>query len=395
MRNLLALLSISILLGACKEQAPTTYSFPKAATVNFDDQIELIKVGSKAFDLDSSIGITNQSLVYYQNDNSGKLSIFNEFDGSVHLFDYNSGLQESKIRFQREGDNGIGKKSNMGHFMTSEDSIFLINHWEKRVYLMNKNSEIIKKYELSIDDLKYEFYLLISPTSPIFKHGNKLYITSQSSGFSMQDTRYLIELDLIDSSIEWHIQGPDFMDKAFWGPVTPYTFSTTFNRKESTIVTSMAKNPEVREFDLNDLQHPPKTKIVGSKFVDSFTSFEKKNDQLPMFGHDYKKIASETNKKPLFYSIQYDQVNDLYYRTMFLERSQDQYELRQRGIQQSIIITDNDFNKIGETKLPRGEYKPGFSFINKNGLHLANLSEYEKNENKLVFDIFLPVKKQK
>lgn len=48
---------------------------------------------------------------------------------------------------------------------------------------------------------------------------------------------------------------------------------------------------------------------------------------------------------------------------------------------------NSHFNIIGEDLIP-GDYDPYMFFISENGLHLANKSIYDEDEDHLVFDIF-------
>lgn len=73
---------------------------------------------------------------------------------------------------------------------------------------------------------------------------------------------------------------------------------------------------------------------------------------------------------------------------MLLPRTVDQYEMRLNGMRLTYIILNNKFDKIGETKMPRGRYSYKTYFINNKGLHIANIEEYAKDENTLTFDIY-------
>lgn len=386
MKNIYKCMIVSLSLLSCTTKKKLTFEFPNMPA----NSIELQKTGEFAIELDSTIGITNESIVFYEENDSSKLSIFNAFDASIHIYDYLSGKLLKKVQFDINGENGIGKFSNMGHFMDSSDSIFLTNHWENRVYLLNNKAEILKKYTLENPDLHYGFYLMTNAASPMQKLGNKLYITLQNSSPDQSQTRSVVELDLRDSSQNYFIKGSSFLDSAFWGPLTPYTFSGTFNLEDSVFISSVAKDPEIRAYKLNSLESPHIREITSSNYVSNFTSFPKKGKNPPLYGYGYKEIASETNKKALFTAVIYDKYNGLYFRQIILPRTQENYELRVKGITFSMIILDKNLKKIGETKLPKGKYVPNFFFVGSKGLHLANLEKYNENENKLTFDIYAP-----
>ena len=382
-----------ITLGACQGEAPFVYEFPKENSAAFTDSVRLLKIGQKRIPLDSTIGLMNQSLVSFKENDRGKISIFNSFDASLHIYDYQSGALEKKIKFHPEGNHGIGKSSNMGHYMEKSDSIFLFHHWENKVYLMDGNAAILRKYDLINSALPFEFMMMVSPSSPAFKIKDHLFITCQSAHSKMNETTYLIDLDLKSGEVKWGIKGPEILDKAFWGALTPYTLSLAFDPDDGTIATSFAKDPEVKVFKASNTHDIYNARVVGSKYVQSFKSFPKKDSEGPLFGYSYKEIASETNRTALYGPIIYDPYRELYYRFMFLPRSQEQYEQKAKGVQQSIIITNKSLDKIGEIKLPKGIYHPSLFFINDKGLHIANANEYEQDEDFMVFDIYTPESK--
>lgn len=124
---------IIIALISCDEPS-YVYQFPD--TTN-EEVAQLSKVGVKRILLDSTLGIENQSIVYYD-DPTPRVSILNGALRRIHVFDYENGRQLYTIPLEYEGKNGLGNISNMGHYMINEDSIFLTNHWENRLYIINK-----------------------------------------------------------------------------------------------------------------------------------------------------------------------------------------------------------------------------------------------------------------
>lgn len=384
---LLSIIFITV-LNACKDNNLDTYVFTETATTDFDDIWTLEKIGTKEFDLDSTIGIRNPSVHYFTERGVEKLSIFNPLDLSIHIYDYQTGQIIDKIKFEFEGENGVGNRSSMGHYMDRSDSIFLFNHWENRVYLLNNKAEVLNRYNVADTTLNYQFYMEINSSTPAFKKKDELYIATQTFGYPIENAQALITLNLKTSEVKRHINGPAFLDQAFWGPVTPYTFSLAYDAKRSSFVSSVAKDPFVRRHSLKNLNTTSATAPLGSKLVTSFNAFPKKDDKPDMYGYNYMEIAGETNKKALFLSIIRNESKDLYYRMLVLPRTDDEYKLGVKGMTRTVIISDGQFKKAGEFTLPTGAHKLDFHFMNDQGLHLVNLNEFDKNEDKLVFDIY-------
>lgn len=81
-----------------------------------------------------------------------------------------------------------------------------------------------------------------------------------------------------------------------------------------------------------------------------------------------------------------------FFRVALQERTEDQYALGRDGMQYSIVITDENFNKLADLELPKGKYNMDMTLVNQYGLHLANRETYENNEDQLVFDVYSAAK---
>ena len=169
-------------ISACNDSSNS------AGDISNSEETSYQKTGEKVFYLDSTMRFANQSLVLFNEGKQPKLSIFNQINASVNYFDYESGELESKVFFEREGPDGIGNVAYMGHFQTNKDSIFLISHWESKVFLMDGKGKKIDSYSLTPPGTKESekkylgYYLETSPNSPVFKKGNDLYINVVNSG---------------------------------------------------------------------------------------------------------------------------------------------------------------------------------------------------------------------
>ena len=251
---------------------------------------------------------------------------------------------------------------------------------------------MISKYDLKQDNSDAQFYLMNNSSSRIFKVGNDVLISAESSGNTLLNCKYMIKVNLIDSTVNYYFDEPEFLDNFFWGPLTPYKFSLAYNSNSKKLITSFAKNPEIDVYSIESLDKRGKINsyVVGSKYVNNFTEQPKKRSKPPLYGHGYSELAPKVNREALFLSLDYDKYSDIYLRSMVLPRSEEQYELRAKGMELTYIILDNDFKKIGETTMPKGKYRYNFYFINKEGIHFANLDEYAKDEDFLTFDIYSP-----
>lgn len=392
------IITISILtLIAC---SCNSQSSPNREQNTSQENITYQKTGEKVFHLDSTMRFANQSLVLFNEGEEPKLSIFNQMNASVNYFDYESGELENKVFFEREGPNGIGNVAHMGHFQTSKDSIFLISHWESQVFLMNSEGKKIDSYSLTPSGIKESeekqlgYYLETSPNSPVFKKGNNLYINVINGGqLKGEDGSlvFMIKLNLKTKEKQYLEINQSILFDEFWGVLLP--FASTAVIDDNRIITSFAKNQKVSISNIENPHAIITEKEVSSSFIDEFKPFPKKSSEHPNYGYSFIEINSETNKKAFYLGLFYSAFEKHFFRVALHERTEEQYELGRDGMQYSIVITDENLNKLADLELPRGKYYMDMTFVNQYGLHLANREAYENNEDQLVFDIYSPAEK--
>lgn len=385
----------TLIVCSCNSQ-----SSPNREQNTSQESITYQKTGEKVFHLDSTMRFANQSLVLFNEGEEPKLSIFNQMNASVNYFDYESGELESKVFFEREGPNGIGNVAHMGHFQTSKDSIFLISHWESQVFLMNSEGKKIDSYSLTPSGIKESeekqlgYYLETSPNSPVFKKGNNLYINVINGGqLKGEDGSlvFMIKLNLETKEKQYLEINQSILFDEFWGVLLP--FASTAVIDDNRIITSFAKNPKVSISNIENPHALITEKEVSSSFIDEFKPFPKKSSEHPNYGYSFMEINSETNKKAFYLGLFYSTFEKHFFRVALHERTEEQYELGRDGMQYSIVITDENLNKLADLELPRGKYYMDMTFVNQYGLHLANREAYENNEDQLVFDIYSPAEK--
>src|SRR5690606_22957681 len=90
-----------------------------------------------------------------------------------------------------------------------------------------------------------------------------------------------------------------------------------------------------------------------------------------------------------FSAIYYDRFRDVFYRVAITPPSLDQYLIEKKAVKHfSIIVLNNDFEKIGETIIDHEKYDLTGLFITPEGLCIFNKEKYGQNEDRLSFDVF-------
>ena len=100
-------------------------------------------------------------------------------------------------------------------------------------------------------------------------------------------------------------------------------------------------------------------------------------------------------EKPKYFHLLYDKYRDVYYRFAImpceLAKNESPYDyFAPKAREFSVIILNNEFEIIGETKFPGNKYFFLMSFVGKDGLYISenNLANPDFDEDKLVFSCF-------
>jgi hypothetical protein len=91
-----------------------------------------------------------------------------------------------------------------------------------------------------------------------------------------------------------------------------------------------------------------------------------------------------------YQGILYDRFNRIYYRIAYLRPSLDRVESGEQTPDFSIIILNEQFEKIGERVFKKNVYDPSKIVATSLGLLIGRRDFYAKDENFMVFEVFRP-----
>ena len=189
---------------------------------------------------------------------------------------------------------------------------------------------------------------------------------------------------------------PEIYNQAYWGE-TPFKFRSNFlvRKEDNSILVSFAIDTLIRVYD--ERGKLLRTHPTSSKYFSSIQPFMKKIPKSESeIGADFNDRDGEyalTN--PDFNFLLHDKINNVYFRLVYIRPTIEQYKSGSTVPHSSIIILDEEFNKIGETYFNGGIYRPDIFFLNDKGLHIARQDKYSRDENHLTFDILQVVEKTK
>ena len=250
-----------------------------------------------------------------------------------------------------------------GFFVASPDSVFILDGSNSKLHLLNKDGKLLKTHSWFSEAEKVpksaQGMAGIYSGSPGIRQGKWLHLssvpfsgTSDPSTFTEGKTNVAINLATGEARYE-------------------YGYPSTYKNGKYALYASDIKRCQTPEgyflysfgaedsVRLTDLQSRNKAFYAGSSY---FKTPPPANPEIGV-----------TARPQSYGGILYDEVNEVYYRMALhgvadilkAEHGFDDQEI-------SIIILDKDFNKIGESRLPKGKHNFRQWFVGPDGLYISN-----------------------
>jgi hypothetical protein len=318
---------------------------------------------------------TSQNFTVSQKIND-KLFILNQKNRTIDVYHFkDGGGLHKKIVLKKEGVNGVGVINDF--LVHTQDSIFLLNCYNYKVFLINQEGEIITKYNL----LKHKIGNQTAMPDPFPWHkmcliDKKLYISSVPDSSPFQKDYYKREQNLIVLDIESHafevkLGFPDIYRQKIY-PYALSSFSRAYSDKKKVFFYSFFADENIVVFDHEHKRK--KSYLANSKYLEKVESLKKE-----LLDEAANNIAA--NQISFFNSIHYNPHKDILYRFFSLKIPDKDKSISKTGV----IILDKDFNIIGDflidDKLIYNTLQP---FFTPEGIWIQRLTD---NEDELVYDL--------
>jgi len=355
----------------------------------YEEEVERYKVGESKLILDDSTSIDFIKVDYVFENGREYLLHHNEFKKSIQVFDLESGEVDQEISYPFKPPFGI--QVTQDFTAISLDSIFIFMPLSIRgSILINRKGEILDRYMPRKEE---------SLEKSLINHVSFGAFPSILDGENLR----FIQLPLFEISNPANINGE-------------YRFERLYNIRTNEITDS----PESAfpTFYHNKIWPGPdiqmsraidkKGRIINSwKYSDSLVvstngelrsviaKSDYKNQQVSPFSMNpvREEITQKIIEETKYYGIYYDEIRDLYYRTVqhpgIYEKNKEFQEMD--GLRNfSIIVLDKDFNKLKEVAFPGGIYNIYRVFVGNRGFYLPknNVMNAELVEDTLSIDIF-------
>ena len=381
---LLFLLNV-ILLSSC--QSKETKSNP----INYEKTLSNCK--QIILPVDENTDFLSKSIFQFE-ENGKEFLYFENSQNSTYdivIFDLDSQKVERRIPIHPEGPNGVPSLFGSKPYPDS-NTILAFQHFAFRISLLNGKGEVLRNYQLNPKERFVRVILSTFSYMPTFTRDSVLYFAQRvcDQKRSVKDFTKIplfASMDLKTGEIGWPSL---YFPATFDGDYTDIhdgdvDFAHDYNEKDNRLVCSFMKYDSIMVTD--DLQHV-KWYNAKSKYLKSM------KPNVNNHTNDVNALIryKESSK---YGHIMYDKYRDVYYRfaEMPCELAKDEtpYDNQAPKAREfSVIILNDKFEIIGETKFPGSKYFYKMSFVGKDGLYISenNLANPEFDEDKLVFSCF-------
>lgn len=358
-------------------------------------EIELKQTGTLSVPTERGLNFFNHSISYFRDDTSAVLSILKSDENLLHFFNADNGRWLKSIDLELEGPNGVGGLGMVSsHLFHNRDSIFIYNVQTGFLSLMDESGRKINTYLVTAyeDDANFPAPFP-STTRPFFFHQDKIYMSCGINNYSDSFDQYpsSLTLDLNSKKINYSSTFPEKYDDAFWGLSFKYDVGIAIDKKNKKIIFNYPIDNYLYSTSLESSQKQEKH-FSNSLYFESSTPFDPDSEKYKTINFSEKNAELENHalSDPDFPGILYDDVNHVFYRIAYLRPDINEVKAGNRLPNFSIITLDKNLVKVGEDFFDGKIYDNSMIFITSKGLNIARKDLYEKNEDEILFDIFIP-----
>jgi hypothetical protein len=356
--------------------------------------------GGKKFVLDRESVQQNRCIQLVEDVFSDSIyfTFLNTYNYSIYFYDFKTGKFLRKIKLDKEGPNGVNPYAHDGYYIASYDSIYYYSHRNHSLYLLNHKGE--KYHTINYMTNYYDKMKLwkekdfqknrippmvqLSTGQPMYKTDGIIYLCGQvTEELGKVDSLNLLLLTTIDTrngdSIAFHFGYPKSYGEGNWGEAYFREVFWCMNPTNKSFVVSFPNDHYIYQTDL---------KQVNKIYAGSMYAGDIKSIDTPAFIMPKSRRLSHYFENYSYSSVIYDRYRNVYYR--MVEHPWKDYntdmDWRPWLKQVSIIILDENFNFMGETKLDMEYRFVALQFmVTEDGLLLYKQTD---DEDEWVYDLF-------
>lgn len=341
-------------------------------TIEVND-VELRTSNDLILILDDSTVQDMEYLQFFQRNDSEVIAITNGYDNSIVFYDYATRRYIDRVRFDREGSNGIG--SIFSFYYLNSDSIFLYNMMMETLFLTNhlgvvkEKQKLILYRNLSSDSLFIAPLLFPRTNSPLMKVGDDLLISgffpNEFIGEDASNRPVMTYYNLDGKSLRHSDSYPSMYHSGNWGGGFTYRNPYYGLSPKSEIVLSFAADPYIRVHDIRSGKSEAFYAGIGGDY--EIHPAETKID-MKLFTREKEREHYAHNLS--YGAVYYDKYRKIYYRLAFLPDSNININDNVLRKPVEIVVLNDKFELLGKKRIKDDLYLVNQSFVGPDGLHI-------------------------
>ncbi|XOV92115.1 MAG: DUF4221 family protein [Bacteroidota bacterium] len=306
-------------------------------------------------------------------------TFLNRHDNSIYFYNYETLKFEEKIKYERQGSNGIRKTD--GYYLKNIDSIYVYNQSLNELVLTDHRGIIQNKISLrGKEDSKtwFEYYPQYYPrtVTPIIEAGGKLLFTGYyHKSFSesvLENFKFNAQIDLKSNDVVFRHTYPKelYGGGSNWEGALFTEVYPELHPDGDKIIYSFPPSHDLYITGINSDQY--EKVYAGSNLASTISSINRspKNSSQEV-------IMDHLVKNDFYAAIKYDQFRKVYYRVLLQGIRDATKNSKWKDKPIDVIIMDQDFNYLGETVIGNmHDWNWENTFVTKEGL---NIEYIEKN----------------
>lgn len=341
-----------------------------------EDKCSIVQTSMRQFVLDENTPSDINYLQYVTNDTMPCLTLLNNFNNSIYLYDALNGDIMDSIHFEKEGANGVG--TIQGYYYHNDDSIFIYPYATGRVYMANRQSKVLQCYHLYNVDSVLEDTVHFLPVPfmetrlPMFYWNGRLMLSAGfmfDSSLEKKDNLFVcMTYKLHTGHTDFALPYPEVYRRYNWGNGEMfYRQPAVTMTDKGELLYSFPTSHEIWRY--NSTTGRIDSIYAGSNMIRQIVPFSTQKEVIPneVPGHV---ISEWYYSQPSYEGIWADPYKGFYYRIARLPNPNHQRNtFNDKPV--IVIVLDSSLHYIGEERLPEGVSYDTFNcYVSNEGLHI-------------------------
>lgn len=357
-----------------------------------ESKYALERKSDKKILLDSLVAPKTPYMQLYEDVSGNRfLTMLSVYDHSIYFYDYDSGGFVKKIKYVKNGKDGILGIG--GYYVKNLDSIYVYNHALVQLVLTDGEGHIRSKHLLRGNDETWTSHYPqynFTTASPIMEKDNALFMCGFSP-FSIKeeqinDFRFMSRFDMQDGELSFHHLYPSelYGDNANWDDPSYMQVYTTY-KPSGELILGYTVSHYMNVAGSYDAETYSQV-YGGSNVAGTISSIDW--DSNHTITPD-ELIYTHYMRQDIYGPILYDSWRNVYYRFMQkrIPGASIQNKLTEKDI--IIILLDKNLTYMGETCIGTGDvWNISNSFVTKEGLNVEFIDKEDTEELYMNFGIF-------